>query len=78
MFTLLTFLSEVELFDAPTQKKEATEKLHMPKFLEREVYTWLLIARNIHAGFISFRPEDLITLSCGWIVTKRARTFVLK
>ncbi len=30
-------LFQAELYQAPTMKKEATEKLHMPKFLEREV-----------------------------------------
>ena len=31
------FVFKVELFTAPTLKKEATEKLRMPSFLEKEV-----------------------------------------
>ena len=41
---------QAELFHAPTMKKEATEKLHMPKFLEREVIS--LISSNYLALFL--------------------------
>ena len=37
MKSLCAHIFQVELFTAPTQKKEATEKLHMPNFLAKEV-----------------------------------------
>jgi len=37
LFLLFYMLLQVELFNAETQKKEATEKLHMPAFLQKEV-----------------------------------------
>jgi len=37
LFLLFYLLLQVELFNAETQKKEATEKLHMPAFLQKEV-----------------------------------------
>ena len=35
--SLRLFCFQAELFTAKTVKKEATEKLHMPNYLEREV-----------------------------------------
>ena len=58
MILIYHIISKGELFDAPTRKKEATENLHIPKFLETEVGAMICSLHNdkqiASMSFISF------------------------